>query len=78
MPTGENCGNEYDKTFDAIMDGKTHTCDCVECAIMKLAPTCAQCQTRIIGHSVEGDGHVFCGAHCAKRAGGLPEKMPAR
>jgi hypothetical protein len=41
----------------------------LECAIHALAPTCAHCGCRIIGHGVEADGRMFCCANCAKQEG---------
>jgi hypothetical protein len=69
MATCESCGNEYYKTFDVVMDGEVHTFDCFECAIAKLAPTCAHCGISIIGHGVEGADVLFCCANCAKAFG---------
>ena len=69
MPTCEVCGNDYDKTFDVVRDGDTHTFDSFECAIHALAPTCEHCGCRIIGHGVEAGGRIFCCAHCAEEAG---------
>jgi hypothetical protein len=43
--------------------------DCFECAIHAVAPVCAHCDCRIIGHGVESDGRMFCCAHCAKSVG---------
>ncbi len=37
----EQCGNDYDKTFDVIAGGQTHTFDSFECAIQMLAPVAA-------------------------------------
>ena len=51
MGTCENCGNEYDKAFQVVMKGETHTVDSFECAIHALAPTCKHCGTRIVGMS---------------------------
>jgi len=64
-----NCGNEYDKCFDIIMNGKTKTFDCFECAIQAMAPTCHHCNCKLIGHGVEDDGNYFCCAHCAREEG---------
>jgi hypothetical protein len=34
-----------------------------------LAPLCAHCGCRIVGHGVENDaGQMYCCAHCAERA----------
>ncbi|MBX2987195.1 MAG: hypothetical protein KF802_04790 [Bdellovibrionaceae bacterium] len=65
----ENCGNAYDKAFQVIMDGRAHTFDSFECAINILAPRCAHCETRIIGHGVEEEGRIYCCAHCASMEG---------
>ena len=69
MARCELCGNEYDKAFQISMSGKTHTFDSFECAIQALAPTCGHCGCRIIGHGVEGDGAMYCCAHCASQKG---------
>ena len=63
------CGNEYDKAFQIVKGDRTHTFDSFECAIHALAPTCAHCGCRIIGHGMEADGTFYCCAHCASRAG---------
>lgn len=65
----EVCGNDYDKAFQVIMQGATHTFDSFECAIEALAPRCAHCKCRVIGHGTEHDGRIFCSAHCAHAAG---------
>ena len=63
------CGNDYDKAFTITMRGKTSTFDSFECAIQALAPTCAHCRVKVIGHGAEKDGTFYCSAHCAKKAG---------
>jgi rhodanese-related sulfurtransferase len=65
----ETCGNEYDKAFEVTMNGQRHIFDCFECAIQALAPACAHCGCRIIGHGVESEGEFFCCAHCAHEVG---------
>ena len=65
----EVCGNEYDKTFDVVMRGETHTFDSFECAIHMLAPTCANCGVRIVGHGLEANEIFFCCDHCAEQKG---------
>ena len=45
------------------------TFDSFECAIEALAPKCAHCNCRIIGHGIEAKGNIYCGAHCAKSEG---------
>jgi hypothetical protein len=69
MPICETCGNNYDKAFQVVMGGETHTFDSFECAIQTLAPTCAHCGTRIIGHGLEQDGAFYCCGHCAEQEG---------
>lgn len=63
------CGNDYDKAFQITGLGRTMTFDSFECAIQALAPSCAHCGCRIIGHGLEADGVIFCCAHCAKQKG---------
>ena len=69
MARCEVCGNEYDKAFQVVMAGDSHTFDSFECAIHALAPVCEHCGCKIIGHGVESDGRFFCWASCASHAG---------
>ena len=69
MAKCEVCGNDYDKSFEVVAQGGRHVFDSFECAIHTLAPTCAHCGCKVIGHGVEGDGKMFCCAHCAREAG---------
>jgi hypothetical protein len=69
MGVCEVCGNDYDKAMQVIVDGESHVFDSFECAIDALAPSCANCGCRIIGHGVESDSAVSCDAHCAHAAG---------
>ena len=69
MAQCEVCGNDYDKAFQVTVAGATHTFDSFECAIHAVAPTCEHCGCRIIGHGVEGDGAMYCCAHCASQKG---------
>lgn len=66
MARCETCGNEYPNTFEIRKDGRTHVFDCFECAIEALAPRCAHCGTRVIGHGVEVDDAIFCCDHCLR------------
>ncbi len=70
MGTCSVCGNTYDKTF-TIRDGNggESEFDSFECAIHKLAPTCAHCHCRIIGHGIEGGDAMYCCANCARMSG---------
>ena len=69
MAICETCGNDYDKAFQVIQSGKAHMFDSFECAIHALAPTCAHCGCRIIGHGMEANGAFYCCAHCAEMHG---------
>ena len=69
MGTCEVCGNRYDKAFTVTADGHAHTFDSFECAIHALAPQCAHCGCRVVGHGVEQGDKVYCCVHCAKHAG---------
>lgn len=69
MASCETCGNDYDKLIEVVVAGKRHQFDSFECAIQALAPTCARCDCRIIGHGVEADSVFYCCGHCAHEAG---------
>ncbi len=73
----DHCGNEYDKAFTVTLDGHRHVFDSFECAIHMLAPHCAHCDCRIIGHGVEASGAMYCCVHCAEKAGthGLRDRV---
>lgn len=69
MATCDVCGNQYDKAFTVSMPDRSGTFDSFECAIQAMAPHCAHCDCRIIGHGMEHDGVFYCCGHCAKKAG---------
>ena len=77
MARCEVCGNDYDKAFEVRRGDETHVFDSFECAIHALAPRCAHCDCRVIGHGVEVDGTTFCCAHCASHSGaeGLRDRV---
>lgn len=58
------CHNDYHNSFDVIMNGINYTFDSFECAIQALAPICAHCTCKIIGHGVEENEIIFCCDHC--------------
>ena len=68
-PKCEVCRNDYDKAFQIIIQGRTHTFDSFECAIEALAPRCAHCHVRILGHGMETGSQTFCSASCASAEG---------
>jgi hypothetical protein len=63
------CGNEYDNVLHVKQGSRSMTFDSFECAIQAMAPHCAHCDCRVIGHGVEARGKVYCCAHCAKASG---------
>jgi hypothetical protein len=69
MARCEVCDNDYDKAFEITLGGQRHTFDSFECAIHRLAPVCAHCGCKVIGHGVEAGGGVFCCANCARMVG---------
>lgn len=77
MAMCEVCGNDYDKAFTVTMAGQPHVFDSFECAIHALAPECAHCHCKIIGHGVEANGTIYCCARCADQEGvtGLSDRV---
>ncbi|AKE91106.1 hypothetical protein ACWDT5_11175 [Rhodococcus aetherivorans] len=69
MTTCDTCGNDYDKTFTVTRGDVSGTFDSFECAAQAMAPQCAHCGCRILGHGVEADGTMYCCAHCARQSG---------
>jgi len=69
MAVCDHCGNDYDKAFRLTREGRSWTFDSFECAIAAVAPRCAHCECRVIGHGVESEGTIYCCAHCAERSG---------
>ena len=69
MAICDTCGNDYDKSFEVAKDGKVYSFDSFECAIHKLAPQCAHCGCKILGHGLEANEVVYCCAHCARHSG---------
>ena len=69
MAQCETCGNDYDQSFEVVMNSQTHTFDSFECAIHALAPICSHCNCRIIGHGVQVHNTVYCCAYCARQSG---------
>jgi len=65
MATCETCGNDYNRTIEVRKDGQTHIYDSFECVIHALAPVCAHCGMRVIGHGVDRGETIYCCDHCA-------------
>jgi hypothetical protein len=68
-PPCEVCGNHYAQAFTVVMDGVPHVFDSFECAIHQLAPVCAHCGCRILGHGLQSGSRFYCCSHCAREAG---------
>jgi hypothetical protein len=78
MASCEVCGNEYDKMIEvSVAGGPRREFDSFECVLHELAPTCAHCGCRVVGHGVEAAGTTYCCAHCARHAGveGLQDRV---
>jgi hypothetical protein len=74
----ETCGNSYDRPLEIVVDGRSHTFDCFECAIQALAPVCGHCGVRVIGHGVQVDQAIYCCAHCAdmeEKSAGIRDRV---
>jgi hypothetical protein len=69
MAKCEVCGNEYYLAFEVITAGNRHVFDSFECAIHKLAPVCANCGVKVVGHGVDANQDFYCSASCARTAG---------
>ena len=69
LATCDTCGNAYDKTFTVQREGRVGTFDSFECAVQFMAPECAHCGCRILGHGVGSEQGIFCCAHCARHDG---------
>jgi len=69
MAVCEMCGNDYDRTMEITLAGETHVFDSFECAIHALAPACAHCGCKVVGHGVQSGDEIFCCAHCAQAEG---------
>ncbi|MBZ2199074.1 hypothetical protein [Occultella gossypii] len=69
MAICDTCGNDYDKPLTVTRGDVKGTFDSFECAAHALAPACAHCGCRILGHGVETNAAIYCCANCARTAG---------
>ncbi|MFI1293158.1 hypothetical protein ACH4VM_32750 [Streptomyces sp. NPDC020792] len=69
MAVCEVCDNDYEMTFEVRAGDAVHIFDSLECAAQRIAPTCDNCECRILGHGLQADGRFFCCANCARRRG---------
>ena len=66
MAACDACGNEYDELITVTQGQRSGVFDSFECAAHVMAPSCAHCGVRILGHGVQVEGTFFCCAHCAR------------
>jgi hypothetical protein len=70
MASCDVCGNDYDNAFTVrTAGGEELTFDSIECAAHRIAPTCAHCGCRVLGHGVQAGDAMYCCAHCARNQG---------
>jgi hypothetical protein len=70
MASCDVCGNDYDNAFTVrTASGEEFTFDSIECAAHRIAPTCAHCGCRVLGHGVQAGETTYCCAHCARHQG---------
>lgn len=65
----DTCGNPHENLMSVSRGEAKGAFDSFECAIEALAPRCAHCHCRILGHGVESDGRYYCCDHCARTRG---------
>jgi len=80
MAVCQVCKNDYDKSFEVRIGGATHIFDSFECAIHALAPQCARCGCKVLGHGVESSAVLYCCANCARKSGvvGVDDRVDQR
>lgn len=66
MAACDTCGNDYDNPMTITQGQSTYSFDSFECAIHKMAPSCAHCGCRVLGHGTRREGKVYCCDHCAQ------------
>ena len=64
----EVCGQAYHRPLVVQQDGREHVYDCFQCAIAGMAPACAHCGAKVIGHGMAREGTIYCWAGCADAA----------
>jgi len=70
MAICDTCGNNYARAFAVVTsDGRRFSFDSIECAAAKVAPECAHCGCRILGHGIEAGDTIYCCANCARDVG---------
>jgi hypothetical protein len=62
------CGGTYRDMLVIQYRGQEQAFDCFECAVHALAPHCALCGCKVIGHGIDEGGRIYCCRHCAATA----------
>lgn len=63
------CGNDYEPALQITQGARSGTFDSFECAEAAMAPQCASCGVRIVGHGTTRGEAVYCSNPCAERGG---------
>lgn len=70
MSTCDVCGNDYDNPLTITQGGRSGVFDSFECAVHAMAPTCAHCGCRVLGHGVHVGDETYCCANCSREGTG--------
>jgi hypothetical protein len=62
------CCRESNNFFEIRIARKRYVFDSFQCAIQLLAPVCAHCGKRIVGHGVEVHALTFCCTSCGAQS----------
>lgn len=65
MAVCDTCGNHVAEPLSVTQGDRSGTFDSIECLAHALAPTCARCGCRILGHPVHDGPITYCCQHCA-------------
>ena len=68
------CGGTYKDMLVIRYRGEERAFDSFECAVHAIAPACAHCGCKVIGHGIDEGGQIFCCRHCAGVKGGTAER----
>lgn len=60
MAKCEICGSTCAEPIAVRFNDVTHTFDSLECAIVGLAPRCANCGELVVSHGVNRNGQLYC------------------
>ena len=69
MARCEQCGNDYDKSFEVKMGGRTMIFDSFECAIHRWRRSARIAAAASSGMGSQHGGVIYCCVHCARHEG---------